>query len=137
MHMTMHIKEYVRRRNSKFRRHKVTKFMLLCVRLSVWLLVVVWVPVCAWLFACRAVWLQRLFAVLRCAVRCAMIARVGGRQVVIRKLQNCICKNGFLKNGILKYWIFQNWIFYFWKYFSKLDFQALKSKKNDSSVLDF
>ena len=46
--------------------------------------------VCGWLFACKAVCLQRLFAVLRCAVRCAMIARVGGRQVVIRKFQNCI-----------------------------------------------
>ena len=75
--------------------------MLLCVLLSVWLWVVVWVPVCAWLFACRAVWLQRLFAVLRCAVRCAMIARVGGRQVVIRQFQNCI----------LQKWISLKWHF--------------------------
>ena len=81
--------------------------MLLCVRLSVWLLVVVWVPVCDWLFACRAVWLQRLFAVLRCAVRCAMIARVGGRQVVIRKFQNCI-----LQLDVFKKWNYEkNMIF--------------------------
>ena len=103
--------------------------MLLCVRLSVWLLVVVWVPVCAWLFACRAVWLQRLFAVLRCAVRCAMIARVGGRQVVIRKFQNCI----------LQKWIFQKWNFevldffkigfLFWDIFFKIGFPGIEILK--------
>ena len=101
--------------------------MLLCVRLSVWLLVVVWVPVCAWLFACRAVWLQRLFAVLRCAVRCAMIARVGGRQVVIRKFQKLHCaKMDFSKMEFRSIGFFKIGFFIF-GYFSKLDFQALKS----------
>ena len=109
--------------------------MLLCVRLSVWLLVVVWVPVCAWLFACRAVWLQRLFAVLRCAVRCAMIARVGGRQVVIRKFQNCIAKIDFQKLNF-EVLDFSKLDFLFLDIFSILDFQALKSSKIDS-VLDF